>query len=75
MGFVFSPGYVITVQSSVIGLTQIKKGKFFLRCVFNNKKPHAATIKKKDIEIQIETVRVKAIVLPAGNAGILKLFG
>ena len=38
-------------------------------------KPHAATIKKKTIDIQIETLRERAIVLPAENEGTLKLFG
>jgi hypothetical protein len=41
----------------------------------NNKKPHIATIKKKTIDIQIETLRENAIVLPAGNDFMLKSFG
>lgn len=43
--------------------------------MFNNKNPQATTIKKNTTEIQIETAREKAIVLPAGNAGTLKSFG
>ena len=51
------------------------KGKFFRKSVPNNTNTHIETIKKNVIEIQIETVREKAIVLPAGNAGVLKSFG
>jgi len=66
---------LMTDQSPVSGLMEIKKGLTREECADHSKNPHSTAMTKNTLKVQIAKLREKAIFRATGKTGKSKLFG